>query len=54
MDEVTREIQGGIPWCMLFTNDVVLVDESRMGWIRSWNCGDKLWRQKVLGLAGLK
>jgi hypothetical protein len=21
---------------------------------RSWSCGDKLWRQKVLGLVGLK
>jgi hypothetical protein len=31
MDEVTRDIQGGIPWCMLFADDVVLVDESRMG-----------------------
>jgi hypothetical protein len=31
MDEVTRDIQGGIPWCMLFTDDVVLVDESRTG-----------------------
>jgi hypothetical protein len=31
MDEVTREIQGGIPWCMLFANVVVLVDESRTG-----------------------
>jgi hypothetical protein len=31
MDEVTRDIQGGILWCMLFTYDVVLVDESRMG-----------------------
>jgi hypothetical protein len=30
MDEVTRDIQGGIPWCMLFA-DVVLVDESRTG-----------------------
>jgi hypothetical protein len=29
MDEVTRDIQGGICWCMLFTDDVVLVDESR-------------------------
>jgi hypothetical protein len=29
MDEVTRDIQGGIPWCMLFVNDVILVDESR-------------------------
>jgi hypothetical protein len=32
MDEVTRDIQGGISWCMLFTDDVVLVDESRM-WV---------------------
>jgi hypothetical protein len=31
MDDVTRDIQGGIPWCMLFTDDVVLVDESRTG-----------------------
>jgi hypothetical protein len=31
MDEVTRDIQGGIPWCMLFTDDVILVDESRTG-----------------------
>jgi hypothetical protein len=29
MDEVTRDIQGGIPWCMLFADDVILVDESR-------------------------
>jgi hypothetical protein len=31
MDEVTRDIQSGILWCMLFTDDVVLVDESRTG-----------------------
>jgi hypothetical protein len=31
MDEVTRDIQGGIPWCMLFADDVVLVDESWIG-----------------------
>jgi hypothetical protein len=31
MDEVTRDIRGGIPWCMLFADDVVLVDESRTG-----------------------
>jgi hypothetical protein len=29
MDEVTKNIQCGIPWCMLFTDDVILVDESR-------------------------
>jgi hypothetical protein len=27
MDEVTRDIQDDIPWCMLFADDVVLVDE---------------------------
>jgi hypothetical protein len=26
MDEVTRDIQGGILWCILFTDDVILVD----------------------------
>ena len=31
MDEVTREIQGEISWCMLFADDVVLIDESRAG-----------------------
>jgi hypothetical protein len=31
MDEVTRDIQGGIPWCIIFANDMILVDESRMG-----------------------
>ena len=29
MDEVTRNIQRDIPWCMLFADDVVLVDESQ-------------------------
>jgi hypothetical protein len=38
MDEVTRDIQGGILWCMLFADDVVLVD----GLIRSWSCEDEL------------
>jgi hypothetical protein len=29
MDWVTRDIQGGIAWCMLFVDDVVLMDENR-------------------------
>jgi hypothetical protein len=29
MIEVIRDIQGGIPWCMLFVDDVVFMDESR-------------------------
>ena len=31
MDEVTRNIQGDIRWCMLFADDVVLVDKSQAG-----------------------
>jgi hypothetical protein len=54
MDEVTRDIQGGIPWCVLFADDVVLVDEGKMGLTISWSCGYELWRQNVLGLVGLK
>jgi hypothetical protein len=35
MDEVIRDIQGGIPCYMIFADDVVLVDESRTGLTRS-------------------
>ena len=43
MDEVTRDIQGDIPWYMLFADDVVLVDESRTG----VNQKLKLWRETL-------
>lgn len=43
MDEVTRDIQGDIPWCMLFADDVVLVDESQTGVNRKL----ELWRQTL-------
>jgi hypothetical protein len=39
MDEVTRDIQDGTSWCMLFIDDVILVDESRTGVIQKL----KLW-----------
>jgi hypothetical protein len=43
MDEVTIDIQVGIPWCMLFADDLVLVDESRTGVDQKL----KLWRQTL-------
>jgi hypothetical protein len=43
MDDVTRDIQGGIPLCMLFVDDVVLVDESRTGVDQKL----ELWRQTL-------
>jgi hypothetical protein len=30
MDKITKDIYEDIPWCMLFTDDVVLIDESRI------------------------
>ncbi|GJN13331.1 hypothetical protein PR202_gb00023 [Eleusine coracana subsp. coracana] len=55
MDEVTREIQSDVPWCMLFADDVVLVDESRDGvnrklepWRHTLECkGFRLSRAKT-------
>jgi Reverse transcriptase (RNA-dependent DNA polymerase) len=49
MDEITKDIQGDIPWCMLFVDDVVLIDESRIG----VNQKLELWRQ-TLDLVGPK
>jgi hypothetical protein len=43
MDEVTRDIQGGISWCMIFADDVVLVDESMTGVDQKL----ELWRQTL-------
>jgi hypothetical protein len=43
MDKVTRDIQRDIPWSMLFADDVVLVDDSRMGVNRK----SELWRQTL-------
>ena len=43
MDEVTRDIQGEIPWCMLFADDVVLVDQSSVVVNRKL----ELWRRTL-------
>ena len=40
MDELTKAIQDEIPRCMLFVDDIVLIDETRVG----VNAKLELWR----------
>ncbi|KAM3004180.1 hypothetical protein FF2_034457 [Malus domestica] len=41
MDELTGHIQDDIPWCMLFANDIVLIDETQ----EEVNTKLNLWRK---------
>ena len=43
MNELTRAIQDEIPWCMLFADEIVLLDETRAG----VNAKLELWRQTL-------
>ncbi|XP_060178388.1 uncharacterized protein LOC132608378 [Lycium barbarum] len=43
MDALTSRIQGEVPWCMLFADDIVLIDESRSG----VNARLEVWRQTL-------
>ena len=43
MDKITKGIQDEIHWCMLFVDDVVLVDETKEG----VNTKLELWRQTL-------
>jgi hypothetical protein len=43
MNEITNDIQEDIPWCMLFVDDVVLIDENMIG----VNQKLELWRQTL-------
>ncbi|KAK9159062.1 hypothetical protein Scep_005636 [Stephania cephalantha] len=43
LDELTRHIQEDIPWCMLFADDIVLVDETKDGVNRKL----ELWRNTL-------
>ena len=43
MDEITKDIQGRVPWCMLFADDIVLVSESKY----DINVKMELWRETL-------
>ncbi|WMV15276.1 hypothetical protein MTR67_008661 [Solanum verrucosum] len=43
MDELTRSIQEKVPWCMLFADNIVLIDETR----DRVNARLEVWRQTL-------
>ncbi|XP_060216871.1 uncharacterized protein LOC132644299 [Lycium barbarum] len=43
MDKLTQHIQGEVSWCMLFTDDIVLIDETRSG----VNARLEVWREAL-------
>ena len=43
MDEIIESIHEGIPWCMLFADNIVLISETKEG----DNKKLKLWRQTL-------
>ncbi|XP_070045018.1 uncharacterized protein [Nicotiana tomentosiformis] len=43
MDVLTQHIQGEVPWCMLFADDIVLIDEIRS----RLNAKVEVWRQTL-------
>jgi hypothetical protein len=43
MDELTGSIQDDVPWCMLFADDIVLIDETSVG----VNQKLELWRKTL-------
>ena len=43
IDELTKYIQTETPWCMLFADDIVLVDETKKG----VNTKFELWRNNL-------
>ncbi|XP_070050827.1 uncharacterized protein [Nicotiana tomentosiformis] len=43
MDVLSRHIQWEVPWCMLFSDDIVLIDETRSG----VNARLGVWRQTL-------
>nr|XP_009800188.1 PREDICTED: uncharacterized protein LOC104246132 [Nicotiana sylvestris] len=49
MDILSRYIQREVPWCMLFADDIVLIDETRIG----VNARLEVWR-KTLESKGFK
>lgn len=43
MDVLTRQIQGEVPWYMLFADDIVLIDKTRCG----INVRLEVWRRML-------
>ncbi|KAL6553753.1 hypothetical protein OROMI_019426 [Orobanche minor] len=51
MDELTRGIQNDVPWCMMFADDIVLIDETKVGVQQKLELWRILWKLEALGSA---
>ncbi|KAM2015416.1 hypothetical protein COP2_047002 [Malus domestica] len=54
MDELTGHIQDDIPWCMLFADDIVLIDETQEGVNAKLNLWTEVLESKGLRLSRSK
>ncbi|KAM2605119.1 hypothetical protein TB2_033955 [Malus domestica] len=54
MDELTRHIQDDIPWCMLFADNIVLIDETQEGVNAKLNLWIEVLESKGLRLSRSK
>ena len=43
MNKLTKHIQDTVPWCMMFADDIVLVDENARG----VNANLEIWRKAL-------
>ena len=52
VDELTKHVQEDVPWCMLFADDIVLVDETKEGVMAikhtSLICGDYVTKKVAI------
>lgn len=47
MDDLTRNIEDEVPWCILFGYIVVLIDETKRLLTPGYNIGGKLESRKI-------
>ena len=47
LEALSRELRCGLPWELLYADDLDLMAELEDKLMESWNCGDPEWRTRV-------